>query len=556
MAISKIRNKFNAGNSLMISRKITTYSSKNQINFKSMFRIKNALIHAAVILFSLLSYSQEVKYTDTWGAHGFSLKQESQNSVVVNYSLEGFAMQDMSLDGETLKTIEVPGIFLPNDEGAPNVPGIGRFIAIPRGATASINIIALRTEKMSDVSIAPAPRIPLDTDNGPLHYEKNLKIYNSNAFYPAENIQLGQQSQIRGIDVVMLGITPFQYNPVTRELIIYRDIEIEVGFSGGDGYVGTERLRSRWWDPIIQDAVLNPNAIPPMDYGKSHSVKDTPDYEYIIISPNDPVFLAWADTIKTWRTLQGIRTGIVTTTEIGGNTTTAIETYIDNAYNTWDIPPAAVLLLGDYSTTTGGITSYFYTHPAGYPNFASDNRFADVTGDDLPDVVFARITGNNNAQLQVMISKFLNNERNPPTDPLFYNKPVTALGWQTERWFQICSEVVGGFWRNIQGKNPVRVNAVYSGNPASDPWSTATNTSTVTAYFGPSGLGYIPSTPQELGGFTGGTATGVINAINSGSFMLQHRDHGSYNGWGEPAFTSSSISSLTNVNNKLPFIFS
>ena len=57
----------------------------------------------------------------------------------------------------------------------------------------------------------------------------------------------------------------------------------------------------------------------------------------------------------------------------------------------------------------------------------------------------------------------------------FYDNPITALGWQTERWFQICSETVGGFWKNVQGKNPVRINEIYCGTPGS-PWSTATNT--------------------------------------------------------------------------------
>ena len=155
-----------------------------------------------------------------------------------------------------------------------------------------------------------------------------------------------------------------------------------------------------------------------------------------------------------------------------------------------------------------------------------------------------------------MVSKFLNYERNPPSDPDFYNHPITALGWQTSRWFQVCSEVVGGYLKNVHGKDPVRINAVYLGNPNSDPWSTANNSSTVLSYFGPSGLGYIPATPQELGGFSGGTGSDVINAINSGSFMLQHRDHGGYSGWGEPSFSSSSINSLTNIDNKLPYIFS
>ena len=44
-----------------------------------------------------------------------------------------------------------------------------------------------------------------------------------NKFYPEEPIQISKQEKIRGIDVVMLGITPFHYNPVTKQLIVYRD---------------------------------------------------------------------------------------------------------------------------------------------------------------------------------------------------------------------------------------------------------------------------------------------------------------------------------------------
>ncbi|NCD35521.1 MAG: hypothetical protein EOL87_19255, partial [Spartobacteria bacterium] len=64
----------------------------------------------------------------------------------------------------------------------------------------------------------------------------------------------------------------------------------------------------------------------------------------------------------------------------------------------------------------------------------------------------------------------------------------------------------------------------------------------------------IPESPSELGGWSGGTAQQVVNAINDGAFMLQHRDHGYEQGWGEPAFTSSNIPSLTNTD--LTFVFS
>ena len=514
-----------------------------------------ALAVLAFLFTSQVIFAQSYRFDDSWGKQGITLLDNKQSGVQLNYSITDFQINTLNLKGEDLKTIHLPEVFLPNDEGAPDLPGFSKMIAIPQGATAKIKITSSRSETFTNINIAPAPRIPAETEEGPLHYEKNLEIFSNNEFYPANPIQLSEPNKIRGVDIVMLGITPFQYNPVTKELIMFRDIKLEIEFTGGNGQFGDDRLRSRWWDPILYDNILNANMLPEIDFNQKKGSQKTPDYEYVIIIPNDASFIQWADSIKNWRMLQGIETGVVTTTEIGGNTVSAIETYVNNAYNNWDVPPAAVLLLGDYGTSGSTINSQYYTHPAGYPDFVSDNRFADVTGNELPDIAFARITANNASQLQVMVSKFLNYERNPPSSYDFYDHPITALGWQTERWFQICSEAVGGYFKNVQGKNPVRINAIYSGTPGST-WSTATNTSSVTNYFGPSGLGYIPATPSELGGWSGGTASDVVNAINSGSFMLQHRDHGYYQGWGEPDFSSSNINSLTNVNNQLPYILS
>jgi len=55
----------------------------------------------------------------------------------------------------------------------------------------------------------------------------------------------------------MPGITPFQYNPVTKDLIILRDIEVEVLFEGGNGQFGDNRLRSRCWEPLLADMLAN-----------------------------------------------------------------------------------------------------------------------------------------------------------------------------------------------------------------------------------------------------------------------------------------------------------
>ena len=511
------------------------------------------------LLFAAISMSaQQFNYPDVVGKPGFTLVDSRANSVQVIFSVPSFSMEDQMINGITMKNVSLPGTFLFNDAGMPNLPGNGKYIAIPQGATPKVNIISQRTEVFHQVEIAPAPSLPLDNDDRPLVGIPNTQVYSTNAFYPESPVKISEITQIRGVDAVILGVTPFQYNPVTKDLVVYKDIKVEITFDGGNGQFGDEAYRSTWWDPILQDNLMNYASLPVVDYNaRMQSLsksKRTDECEYIIISPNGAVFQSWADSIRKFRTEQGILTKVFTLTQVGGNTVAAIENFINNAYNTWSIKPVACLLLGDYGTDdTKNIISHLYTHPDGYPNYASDNKYADVTGDEMPDVVFSRITANDASQLQIMISKFLNYERTPPINPRFYDRPITALGWQTERWFQLCSEIVGGYFRTVQGKNPRRINKVYIGPPGSI-WSSATNTNTVVNYFGPVGLNYIPLSPATLGGWDTGTAAQVNAAVDSGAFMLQHRDHGNYTGWGEPAYTTSNISQLTNTD--LTFVFS
>jgi len=500
-----------------------------------------------LVLFYSIAYAKQ--YNDSWGNHGFSILRQNSSDLSLNFSIQEYFTSDKEIDGETLQSIHIPGVFLPNNEGAPDLPGMSKYIAIPEGAFVTFDIVNYRTEIVPNMDIAPAPRIPFDTEDGPLDYNKDMQIFSKNEFYPAEPVVISEVRQIRGVDVVIIGITPFQYNPVTKEMIVYRDIQIDLNFVGGNGQFGEDRLRSKWWDPVYKQVILNYESIPEKDY--SHTPSRDDGCDYLIVVPDNPDFIAWADSIKNFRQKQGIITQVVTLTEIGGNTTSALENYFNTAYNTWDLAPAAVLLLADYGT--GGATGTGIISPP-FSGCVSDNVYADVDGDDLPEMHFARITARNASELEITINKFLVNETSPPTNPNYYDHPITCCGWQTTRWFQICSESVGGFWSNELGKQQERINDIYDGNPNGGIWSTATNTSTVVNYFGPSGLGYIPADPSTLGGWTGGNATMINNAINSGAFMLQHRDHGGVTGWGEPDYDIGDLSGL--YNDDLVFVFS
>ena len=159
--------------------------------------MKTQSIATLLMAFLLISgqslMSQTISYQDSWGERGFSVQEESSSNILINYSLTDFTMVDVNIDGIISKTVSVPGIFLPNDEGAPDLAGTGRYIAIPQGAEAVLNIKAVRKEVIQNVEVAPAPAIPLDIDPSPLKYNKDEKIYSTNQYYPLEPVIISEK---------------------------------------------------------------------------------------------------------------------------------------------------------------------------------------------------------------------------------------------------------------------------------------------------------------------------------------------------------------------------
>jgi len=507
--------------------------------------MKKVLVLALLICSLTLLTARRIDFDSPSFDTELELLKETATGIELGYSVKGFDITDIMIDGKRYDQIVVEGNLLPAEAGSPNLPNVSTYIALPQGSRASVKIIEIQSQTFTGLNIAPAPEIPLETEDG-LEYIINEEVFNSNSFYPAEMVLLGENDLFRGVDCVPMAMNTFRYNPVTDELTVITDIRVEVTFLGGNGHFGEDRLRSRWWEPINTSLFINHTSLAKVDFNH-HSTSRTLDYEYLIISPDDEIFVEWANTIASFRNKQGIRSGVVTISEIGGNNVTQIENYINNAYDNWDIPPVAFLLLGDYGTTGNTVTS-----PIWNSNCVSDNIYADVNNNDLADMAHARITARNEAELETMINKALDYEMDPPTSPNFYNNPVSAGGWQTERWFIICSEAVYGFWANELGKEPIREYAIYQGTPGTT-WSSATNTATVIDYFGPNGLGYLPATPNMITDWNGNAAD-INNDINNGCFMLQHRDHGGEDGWGEPSYNNNNLNGLENED--LPFVFS
>jgi hypothetical protein len=513
--------------------------------------MKKTLLFVLALVAGITLKAQEFRFNSD--PDGFNISNKSKSQLTLRHNIGAVTIEPSSRDGLEGQFITLSGIHLPNTAGAPDLPSSSTFIAIPNGAKASIKMVNSQTKTIKNVDLIPAPQPQLDNDNSPAVYEKDMSIYSRNAFYPSTPYQISEVTTIRGIQVVQVGVMPFQYNPVTKELVVYSDMELQLDVEDGDGLYGDLRYRSPEWDQILEDIILNRDDLPEVDYGerlRKHYENRETGCEYLIITPDNEDFIVLADSIKQFRMEQGIPTEVFTVTQCGGNDYTTLRNFIRDAYENWDMPPTAVLLMGDHSTDpTQGIVSYtMNNHPGGdgYNPYISDHAYSVMSGNNMPQIILGRITGRDYDEMYHMIKKDLDYERRPPTDPYFYDHPVTAMGFQLERWFQLCSEVVNGFWEHELGKHPVRQNAIYEGTPGSR-WSTYEHTNSVLNYFGPSGCGYIPQTMSHL---TDWSATGnsVNECINNGAFLIQHRDHGAEELWGEPSYSIGFIKKLTNEN--------
>ncbi len=106
--------------------------------------------------------------------------------------------------------------------------------------------------------------------------------------------------------------------------------------------------------------------------------------------------------LAEWKHKKGMRTRIAKLSETGA-TADLIRNYILNAYNTWNIPPEYVLLVG---------APNFIPMPVvgGWP---SDNFYTDMDNDMFNDILSGRLTVHDNNEAQTVVNKILLYERTP-----------------------------------------------------------------------------------------------------------------------------------------------
>ena len=524
-------------------------------------------LFAIIISFHLLS-AQETYRFRTDMPQGPNIESSTVFGLSLHYILNEITVADYNHGDDKGQEILMKGSFGSFAEGLPNLPFENHYIAVPHGAKVSVKVKENGCQTLNGIDLLPAAEVILNNAAEQPKLRKDMSVFGKDANFPSKNVTIAQSTQIRGLDVVMLNITPFHYNPVRKTLEVIYDMDIEISFEDGNGQFGDVRYLNPAWDGILRNLVINSNILPEAHYYErlNEAIQNREEgCEYLIITIDDSAFMAWADTLKQFRTKQGILTKVVTTADCGSNEPEDIRNFILNAYENWSIPPAAVLLFGGNRVTNAefGLKPYLLISPPSWYQsytYPSDNPFADMNGDSIPDMAISRMTVLNADDCQLQVEKLIDYELNPPTDLHYYDHPVINSGYQDTKWFAITAQVTNNFLRDKLGKHPSNIYMKYyyedgDPTPPDSIWSVAPNTDAVMDYFGPNGTQCIPSSIGYLNDWIDMlNKLPFQNAVNEGGFLTFYRDHSNPDWWGCSDIRPVDIASY--INESPTFLFS
>ena len=444
----------------------------------------------------------------------------------------------------SFQRLSLQGAGSTSEIGQPELPSFARFVAIPRGATVHVQLEADTVETRSGYLLYPAQEPRSEQGEEP-DFTLDLAAYQRDEFRPSDLVTLEGPYVIRGVDVVLVRFHPVQYNAADQELRLHSNLRARLTFAGGGAMLPDGRLRSPYFEPLLARTLLNYAELEPPPQRLGSVLGSGTGCDFLIITA--PAFVNQANLLADWKTRRGIDTRVRTTAQTGPSASD-IQSYIQNAYDTWSPAPSFVLFLGDAEFIP---TNYLTIHPQQQPAgslIGTDLYYATVDGTDyFPDISTGRISVDTANQAWHIINKIINYERNPPYEASFYTNVALAAYFQDESprnsyedrdWVR-TSEEIGIYLGTI----PYDERRIYYAQPWVNP------------------LFYNDGTPlplyllRERGFPWNGNTAQILNWVNSGTLILNHRDHGWRMMWAVPELQVSHVLGLTN-GNRLPVVFS
>ena len=409
----------------------------------------------------------------------------------------------------TFSEIAIEGTYASGEIGTPELPASHQLLAVPFGATPQVNVISYTTTdyRLSDYGIGTLiphqPSVRKDQNLDEVEFVYNAAAYQPRSLATMPEATIEVQGTMRGIRIGSLVINPVSYNPAANTLRVFNDIEVEINFVGADR-AETERMLLNTYSPyfdIVYKQMFNYRQI--MDVYDDHPDLMAYPVHMIVITPEN--YISALQPWINWKIQKGFDVNVVTTAQAGGNYN-AIQSYVQNLYNTGvsqGATPTFVILVGDTGQVPGK-TSGNATQKV------TDLYYGSIDNDYFPDMFYSRMSAENTNQVTAIVNKILQYEQYTMPDPSYLSNVTLIAGWDS-------------YWNPRIGQPTINYATTYY-------YNTAHGFTTVNAHLNQSQY------------------PGCYNALSTGVGFVNYTAHGEETSWSDPYFSVSNVNALTNTN--------
>ncbi|MGY5873243.1 MAG: C25 family cysteine peptidase [Candidatus Thorarchaeota archaeon] len=554
------------------------------------------------------------------------------------------------VDNYTLRdSLDMPGTTTTQEIGKPQLPRMIEYVEIPHDIDISLEILSGTPVTLSYYNITPVP-MPV----APIHHvvpENSSDVvspimntfviddptYSSTSFYPSYNASMeggANASSIimRGRRLLEVSFYPIQYSPQLAQIQAYPQLILKIEYSNPaqiepvlPGY------SSDIFEDIFESFLLNFKPFEfPFPLGIAYDRFHIPlAAEYLIIT--EDLFVDEIQPLVDWKTRKGLMTKVETVNDIRSSPTSDlvedIRNYLEIVYRSWEIVPTYVLIFGDSEIVPNdygmvhksSLSSY---SPEWVPPDADQDEFGNyyyydqLTGrigtdlpyftlhgtDYVPDMLYGRVSVDNEADATILVNKIVSYEMNPTANAAYYDSILSAaffddLAWSATqgRWvldgieqaeypYVFNAETIKHYLEGYEGVSDFLYDVAMDYSAA---WKPGLTGDDIINFPEPNGFPDI-SFAEFCTHFEGAfewipaweshrdqAVTALTDSFNDGKFLIYYLDHGGsrnmvygfdtyddgvnqldkdeYEGWANLCFDVNDLSGLNNIG-ELPLI--
>ena len=205
-------------------------------------------IFRLILLLLALSFFKSI-------AQPYKILESTKEHIIIEFDFHNYyTIADTIINGKRFNYINQME-FSPRMPGEPWLPELLINIGVPNKCNPSLSILNSEEIKINDKFIIPFPKEDPDiTPKGEDNF--NFEIYNSNRLFPFTKAKIINDYIFRYSRVLVVGISPYQFNPISRDLLYTNKMKIKIVFNSLND-LNDKKIEDAFTENYLQDLVIN-----------------------------------------------------------------------------------------------------------------------------------------------------------------------------------------------------------------------------------------------------------------------------------------------------------